>query len=122
LLEGLPYRAPFYPKRAQSASTNPLPDLPPADKPVQETGPSLPSPLPPGPGLSILRPSPPPTVSQERQAVSASATDYSFEDFIFLPSQIEPVGKLTSTSRQGESEVAKEAVLYPRYTVKGMVV
>jgi hypothetical protein len=46
--------------------------------------------------------------------VSASVRDYSLEDFIFLPSQIEPVGKLTSASLSGAGEAAQEAVLYPR--------
>jgi hypothetical protein len=81
-------------------------------------GTRLPSPVTKGPSLASPWPSQSthdPTVSLERQAVSASVRDYSLEDFIFLPSQIEPVGKLTSTSLAGAGEAAQEAVLYPRY-------
>ncbi len=82
-------------------------------------GPRLPSSVTQGPSLPSPWPSQPtqyPSLSLERQAVSASV---SLEDFIFLPSQIEPVGKLTSTSLSGAGEAAQEAVLYPRYcTVK----
>ena len=46
----------------------------------------------------------------------------SLEDFIFLPSQVEPVGKLTGKVDNGGSsssrfETTQEAVLYPRYLV-----
>ncbi len=115
-----------------AASSN-LPVLQPDDIPAQETGPRLPSQVTQGPRLPSpvtqgprlpspvtqrpSLPSPPtrgPAVSQERQPVSASVRDYSLEDFIFLPSQIEPVGKLTSASLSGAGEAAQEAVLYPR--------